>query len=297
MLKILLKREHLKIMVKGISVFLFLLLLQPILLSANKVSVGKGSCLQEEYVTQLKNGTINWSTGFITAIGKAAPSKEEKEKPSNSIPGAAKTEANKNLIDILKNIKIAEKSVKDFVASNDNIMAQIENTISDIAVIKQRYTSDGALEIEVATSMYGGFLQLILPNEIAQIPEIQSIETNGEVHKQRGRYTGLVLDARGLKFEPVLYPLIKDEYGGEIYSSVLINREYAVQNGVCKYFCSMEKAVTNERVGKNPLVLKGLRIGEDKNSIILNKTDAEKIEKIIEHHSFFKECRVIIVLN
>jgi hypothetical protein len=50
-------------------------------------------------------------------------------------------------------------------------------------------------------------------------------------------------------------------------------------------------------VGDNPLVLKGLRMGEDKSSIILSKLDAEKIEKIIERHSFFKECRVIIVID
>jgi hypothetical protein len=261
------------------------------------VYADKASCSKNGYITKFENGSINWSTGIITAKGKAAPSKEDKNKSSSSIPGAAKTDAIVNLISILKDIKITNKSVKEFVASNDDVMAQIENTISDIAAISQHYTSDGALEIEVAASMYGSFLQLILPSAIVQIPEIQSIETNDNVQKQRGKYTGLVLDARELKFQPVLYPVIKNEYGDEIYSSVFINREYAVQYGVCKYFCSMEKAVMHKRVGNNPLVLKALRTGENKNSIILNKSDAEKIEKIIEHYSFFKECRVIVVLD
>ena len=291
MLKPILKKVHLKIIFKSISVLLFFLFFQPFFVFANETSCSEGC------VTNLENGTINWSTGCLTAKGKATPSKEEKNKSSSSIPGAANADAMRNLIAILKNIKIAHKSVKEFVASNDDIMAQIENTITDVSVIKQHYTSDGALEIEVETSMYGGFLQLILPHEIAQIPEIQSIEANDEVQKQRGKYTGLVLDVRGLKFEPLLYPVIKNEYGEEIYSEVFINREYAVQHGVCKYFCDIEKAVANKRVGKNPLVLKGLRVGEDKNAIILNKSDAEKIEKIIERHSFFKECRVAIVLD
>ncbi|MCP3898849.1 MAG: hypothetical protein GY707_03835, partial [Desulfobacteraceae bacterium] len=210
---------------------------------------------------------------------------------------AAKTDAIVNLISILKDINIAKKSVKEFVASNDDLMAQIENSITDVSVTKQHYMSDGGLEIEVATSMYGSFLQLILPHDIVQIPQIKLIETNNETQQQRGRYTGLVLDARELKFEPLLYPVIKNEQGDEIYSAVFINREYAVQYGVCQYFCSMDNAVIDKRVGKNPLVLKGLRIGDDKNSIVLNKADAEKIEKIVERHSFFKECRVIIVLN
>jgi len=286
------KLKYLKLMSKLSSVFLFLLFFNPILVFADNISCG-----EQGYITTFENGAINWSTGLITAKGKASPLKENKSKLSSSIPGAAKTDAINNLIAILKNIKISTNSVRDFVASNDNIMAQIENTISDVSPIKQHYTSDGALEIEIETSMYGSFLQFILPHEIIQIPEIKSIKTNSDIQKQRGRYTGLVLDARGFKFEPILYPVIKNEYGEEIYSAVFINREYAAQYGVCKYFCSMEKALVNERVGKNPLVLKSLRVGEDKNSIILNKSDIEKIEKLIERHSFFKECRVIIVLD
>jgi hypothetical protein len=284
--------KYINILFRGLSVFLLSLFFQPATVFSEKTS-----CPGKEYIAKLEKGTINWSTGYITAKGNASPSKGDKNKSSSSIPGAAKTDAINNFISILIDIKIAKKSVKEFVASNDDIMAQIENTISDISAIKQHYTSDGALEIEVAASIYGSFLQLILPHEIVQVPEIKSIETNSKVQQQRGRYTGLILDARGLKFEPVLYPVIKNEYGDDIYSAAFINREYAVQYGVCKYFCTMEKAAVNERVGKNPLVLKGLRIGEDKNSIILNKSDAEKIEKIIERHSFFKECRVIILLD
>ncbi len=261
------------------------------------VAAGRAGGSEGGYITGFARGTINWSTGLITAKGNASPSKEDKTRPSSSIPGAAKADAIVNLISILKKIRIAEKSVKEFVASNDTVMAQIENTISHVSAVKQRYTSDGALEIKVATSMYGSFLQFILPREIVQIPEIESIDTNSSTQKQRGKYTGFILDARGLKFEPVLYPVIKNEYGDEIYSSVYINRDYAVQYGVCKYFLSLKKALANERIGDNPLIVKGLRTGEDKNSLILNKSDSETIEKIVERHSFFKECRVIIVLD
>jgi hypothetical protein len=289
MLKPILKQVRVRILIMLAIAFLFL---QPVTLLAET-----DSCSDTGYVVKFENGIVNWSSGCITAKGKAAPQKEDKNKSSSSIPGAANTDAMKNLLSILKDIKIAQKSVKEFVASNDDIMAQIENSISDVSLVKQHYTSDGALEIEVQISMYGGFLQLILPHEIAQIPEIQSVEALDKIQTQRGKYTGLVVDARGLEFEPMLYPVIKNEYGGEIYSGVFINRDSAVQQGVCEYFCDMEKAVSNKRVGKNPLVLKGLRTGEDKTSIILNKSDAEKIEKVIERHAFFKECRVIIVLN
>ncbi len=282
-----------KILFRQLTVTFMVLFFLPTLLFAARATCSKTG----NYITRLGNGTINWSTGRISAKGTASPLKEDKSKTSSSIPGAAKTDAIVNLISILKNIKISKESVKEFVASNDNIMAQIENTMSDVSAVDQHYTSDGALEIKIATSMYGSFLQSVLPHDISRIPEIKSIETSGKIQQQRGKYTGLVLDARGLGFKPLLYPLVMNEQGDEVYSALFINREYAVQYGVCKYFCSMEKAAANKRVGNNPLILKGLRAGEGGKSIILNKPDAEKIERIIERHSFFKECRVIIVLD
>ncbi len=292
MSEIILKKVYIKILFRLVVLVFIFFFVYPNLLLA-----GKKTCFKSGYISNFKNGSINWSTGCITARGTAAPQKENKGKLSSTIPGAAKADAMKNLILILKNIKISHTIVKDYIASNDDIMAQLENSIFDAKVVKQHYTSDGALEIEVQTSMYGGFLQLILPHDIAHIPQIASIENKDTIIKQRGKFTGLVLDARGLKFKPLLYPVIKNEYGDEIYSAVFINREYAVQNGVCRYFCDFKKALKDKRVGDNPLVLKGLRMGEDKSSIILSKLDAEKIEKIIERHSFFKECRVIIVID
>lgn len=245
------------------------------------------------------NGSINWRTGDITAIGKAVP-KNEKEAGLPSVPASARADANRQIIQLLKQIKINNtQTVDHYAAGNDIILAGIEKTAEDARILKQYYTSAMAVEIRIQTSMYGGFLQLVLPEEIRQIPKINPVSTNTKVQTPiKKSYTGLILDARGLGFEPVLNPVIVSEQGNDIYSSVYISREFAVQNGVCKYACTKEEALREKRVGPNPLIFKGLRKeGKENSSIVVSMSDYHELEKATERHEFFKECRVVIIID
>ncbi len=250
-------------------------------------------------VTRFDNGKINWSNGKITATGKAAP-KENTESEIESVPGSARANANGHIIEILKQVKIYNGlTVGEYASNNDVILAGIEKTAGDALIVRQTYTSALDIEIEIETSIYGGFLQLTLPDEIRQISEI-----NPEKTEQTGKglgefpYTGLILDARGLKVAPVLYPVIVSEQGRKVYSSLFISREFAVQYGACLYLCDIEKAKGHKRTGPRPIILKGLRkSGKNDSSIMIGMKDAKKLEKLQERHQFFKECRVIIVVD
>ena len=250
-------------------------------------------------ITRFEHGTINWTTGNILAIGKA--SVEDNTKTSQkSVPGSARADANRHIIDILKQLIINNSlSVGEYASKNDVILAGIEKTARDAVIKKQYYTSALSVEIIIETNMFGGFLQLVLPEKIKQIPQI-NFEKPGEKEKSRkpgeNLYTGLIIDARKLDVEPILNPVITSEQGHEIYSSTFISREFAVQNGVCKYFCNMEEALKDDRIGSHPLVLKGLRsAGEQNRAIVISMSDYNLLEKTTERHTFLKECRLIIV--
>lgn len=247
--------------------------------------------------TQLENGVINWSTGNILAIGTASP-EDNSETSHESVPGSAKADANRQILKVLKQIKInTALSVDAYASKNDVILAGMEKTARDAKIKKQYYTSALAVEIMIETSMFGGFLQLVLPEEIRQIPSVNlenlKADTKGRVEKP---YTGLIIDARGLLVEPVLNPVIVSEQGHPAVSSAFISRDFAVQKGVCKYICSMDQALQDERIGENPLVLKGLRIEEKLNTaIVISMSDYRLLENATERHGFLRECRIIIV--
>ncbi len=259
---------------------------------ANQDQSGSHHC-----VTRFESGAVNWSTGKITAIGKASP-EDNREGSHESVPGSARADANRKIIEILKQIKINPAlTVDEYASKNDIILAGMEKTARDAIISKQYYTSALAVEIMIEISMFGGFLQLVLPEEILQIPKISPIIQHENIKVTGGNlYTGLIIDARGLSIEPVLNPVIVSEQGHDIYSFVFISREFAVQNGVCKYLCSMDQALEDKRTGRHPLVLTGLRKQEKPDAaIVISMPDYRLLEKATERHTFLKECRVIIV--
>ena len=254
----------------------------------------------------LENGYIDWTTGFVTATGHAAP-EINAEGRSVAMPGAARACATRNLIAILKQMKISvDLTVGEYASTHDTILAGIEKVAQDARVRRQLYTSALDVKVWVAATFYGGFLQLVLPDHIRQIPKINELKQGSAEPAENTPsaavgakpYTGLIVDARKLNVEPVLYPTIVSEQGREIYSSVFISREFAVQNGVCAYVSDMDLALASDRVGSNPLVVKALRKTGDKiGAIVMSMADAKTLDRATERHIFLKKCRVIVVVN
>jgi len=248
-------------------------------------------------ITRLETGTVNWTTGAITALGKAFPG-DQSQSAKESVFWSARADAVRNIIAILKQIKINnELSVSEYASTSNVILTGLEKTAREAIATKQVYTSALAVEITIEASMFGGFLQLILPEEIRQIPKINP-EINPKKVPGIGKslHSGLIIDARGIGIEPVLDPVIVSEQGHEVYSSVFISREFAVQSGVCKYVCNLDQALQDKRIGDNPLILKGLRKeGRQNATLVISMSDYLALEKATERHTFLNECKVIIV--
>ncbi|MFH1154081.1 MAG: hypothetical protein V1793_09695 [Pseudomonadota bacterium] len=259
---------------------------------------GTGECIRT-----LECGAVNWSTGQVKGYGKASPPGREETVSQDSVVGEARAQATRNLICVLKTIgMVSEQILKKNPASRDFLQAGIEKAAMDAVITEQHFTSDCAMEVTLETSIFGGFLQLVLPEEIGEISHIETITssdmTDKETSQGRVLHTGLVLDARGLDFQPGIYPVIISELGDAVYSAVFISREYAVHQGVCKYVCSMDPILSEDRVGLNPMVIKALRKGgKDDTAIVISRSDAETIEKATEFHSLMRECKVMILLD
>jgi hypothetical protein len=246
-------------------------------------------------ITQLEHGSVNWTTGNILATGKAS-ARDNTQTSHKSVPGSARADANRHIINILKQLIINNSlSVDEYASKNDVTLAGIEKTARDAVIVKQYYTSALSVEITIQTSILGGFLQMVLPEKIEQIPQIDFTKS-GENNKNQTLFTGLIIDARKLKIKPVLNPVIVSEQGHDIYSSMFMSREFAVQNGVCRYYCNMDQALKDDRIGIHPLIIKGLRnAGEQNSAIVISMSDYSLLEKTAERHIFLKECRLIIV--
>ena len=274
-----------------------------------KVGIPEGTQIVEQVGNK---GMVNWTEGTMEAIGIGAPPERYIGKPQarpNALR-AAQVDAYRNLLEVINGVRVDSTTViRDFTTESDVINTQVQGMVKGAKVIKQEYMSDGTVEVTVRMPIAGNFAAVIIPRIMekkqlqpppgapppaapAAPPPAPAPAPGGEV------FTGLVVDARGIQARPAMSPRIIDENGREIYGSMNVEREYAVQQGMSGYARDLTAAQSNTRVTNNPLSVKGLKTeGAGRSDIVIAKADAEKILAAGDNLSFLKKCRVMIVLD
>ena len=111
-------------------------------------------------------------------------------------------------------------------------------------------------------------------------------------------YTGLVVDARGLRVQPALVPKVLDEQGVELYQGGYVSHEKVAQTGVALYARDLTSAQTHSRVGKNPMTVKGFKVNPGNPSdIILSPDGTKRVAPFTRKGTFLEECKVMIVID
>ena len=284
-----------------------------------------------DLVEILERGRINWTKGAIEATGVMLPEKQIFGNLSyndkfvrialndayrnllEKVITIALRAGYKNLRNVIKSVRIdADTLVQDLAIDNDFIMAEIESMIKSAQLVEKEYLSDGTVKITLQMSLYGGFSQLVLPHDIKILESIKILKKNTDkvasaplshdiqtdLNGGEKTYTGVIVDARGLKANPALAPIIQDENGENVFGPPVISREFAVQHGISGYSTTLETACRLPRVAGNPLTVKGLRAqGPGASVIVISNSDASKLRRSSKHLEFLKQCRVVIVMD
>ncbi|MDH3803038.1 MAG: hypothetical protein OEU80_13255 [Deltaproteobacteria bacterium] len=261
--------------------------------------VGAMVWAQGEVVQQFDQGSINWSTGKVVAVGIGAPPAQAANMAQARAMArrAAITVARRNLLEISQGVQVDSMTlVKDFTVKSDIIRTSVQGVVRNAQVIDTAYMSDGSVEVTMVMSLGGEFANVILPpppvgTEFPMPPPGTEMPTSQV-------YTGMVIDARGLGARPAMAPKIVDESGKEIYGSAMVNREFAVQQGMVGYAKDLSAAQGNNRVTDRPVTIKALRTsGAAKCDVVISDSDAAKLTSAAENLSFLQKCRVMVVLD
>ncbi|MBW2392066.1 MAG: LPP20 family lipoprotein [Deltaproteobacteria bacterium] len=261
--------------------------------------VGAMVWAQGEVVQQFDQGSINWSTGKVVAVGIGAPP----SKPANMAQAramarrAAITVARRNLLEISQGVQVDSMTlVKDFTVRSDIIRTSVQGVVRNAQVIDTAYMSDGSVEVTMVMSLGGEFANVILPPP--PVGTVFPLPPPGTEMPASQVYTGMVIDARGLGARPAMAPKIVDESGKEIYGSAMVNREFAVQQGMVGYAKDLSAAQGNNRVTDRPVTIKALRTsGAARVDVVISDSDAAKLTSAAENLSFLQKCRVMVVLD
>ena len=114
-------------------------------------------------------------------------------------------------------------------------------------------------------------------------------------------YTGVIIDATGLKADVVLYPeiLTIDEEGTKqpVYTLLIADPVLCEKIGLVQYTDTFEEAMQAARIGANPYVVKVKEVVGTalKGNFIIALEDARKIREANKISNFLTQCRVAIV--
>ena len=289
-----------------VSFFLLaVLLLSPALLFGNEPL---------ELVESRDRGRINWTRGTMQASGIGRPPEKYYDTPHVSPIAlrAAQVDAVRNLLKVAQTVRIdATVTVDDVIVASDVIMSKVEGMVDNARLVKREYLSDGTVKVVIEMLFYGGFAQLVLPQDIKHVELIKplapaspaagptsSVSSGIDSIPPSEIFTGLVVDARGLAITPAMVPKILDENNQAVYGSAFVSREYVVQQGMAEYIRDLPAALISDRVADHPLTVKGLRTGGTiPTDIVISNSDAAKLRSVSDHIGFLKKCRVIIVVD
>lgn len=117
------------------------------------------------------SGLVNWTTNEVIATGIGAPP----TAPMNPAQARAMTEraayvvALRNLLETVKGIQVdSETVVENYIVKSDVIKTRVQGIVNSARVINTRYLSDGSVEVQVAMSLKGAFMDTLVPERFGR---------------------------------------------------------------------------------------------------------------------------------
>ena len=272
-----------------------------------------------------ETASVDWSRQVIFTSGSSAslPPDSDASQRIAAIE-RAKAAAVENLFKAIKELSLDSSSkVKQALENKSLSMGYLNQVVRKYTIIDTRSMSDMSVEIDVELPLVSNLLPLLFPKDTTDrqlkisdkplcptclqlwpegktVPrDIKLIVPSEGLTTSKGTpFTGLIIDVRGLNFNPALSPMIVNSANEEIYGLSYVDREVASRLGIVNYQDDLRQALENERVGKDPLVVRGVQVtGPLSSNIIISANDAILIHAAAKTRNFLKKCKVIILIG
>jgi hypothetical protein len=188
----------------------------------------------------------------------------------------------------IKEVRVKDEECEKLVEKLRGRIVELENLIQElkreIAKLKEEKKEVVIVEPEKSEEKEEVKVQIFPEKEISKTSEVENVE----------KYTGLIIDATGLGAKPCMSPKILSETGEEIYGTLSVPPDIAIEAGVVSYAKTISDAKKLTRVGTNPFIVKANRVeGSFKANLVISKEDAEKVKRL---KNVLNNSKVAIVL-
>lgn len=230
-------------------------------------------------VTDDRGNPVDYETGDIISISEAG----------NLAYKRAREGALVSLMETVKQIRIDSNSTfEDLLGRDESVRQKMADFLNRKVLSRELYIdylTRGA-SIELRTGDLITVLNYDFPEREFPLRSDIDIST---------RYTSLIIDARGLKIEPMLLPVIYNENGLEIYSKDYIEPSYAVKYNAVSYVYNEKDAIGHRKAGDKPYFCVALKSIDG--SPVIADDDSKKVFSDRKNLDSLRKCRVIFIID
>ena len=162
----------------------------------------------------------------------------------------------------------------------------MQGIVSGCKTVDTRYFSDYGVDVVLKCSLDGGLAMVL-----AQPDGHKPFQTAGD-----RKFSGLIVDAVGLKAKPALAPRVLEADGSPFYTQEVVKPAFLRKHGPAAYFRSVDGAKkAQSRIGANPMVVRATAVGESMSDVRIKAEDVERLKA--ENLWFLLEGRVAIATD
>jgi Uncharacterized protein conserved in bacteria len=251
--------------------------------------------------------------------------------------GAAKADALRNLAMTVNDVRVTSSTtVKNYVLESDVIRTEVEALLKAPRIISEKIETDGTAVVVMELPMYGknSLAAVVLPKVLreesapaavaaAPVPGFRVFKGPAEPavkiaaprpkpapaplpggepgltpESDPGPFTAVLVDCRGLGVEAVMSPKLYDTDGREIYGTVRVSHDYAIEVGIASYPRSMAEAIRSERAGSKPLIVRAVGVA-DKHRFnpVISRADGDRILAANQRDGFLERTAVVLLVD
>lgn len=283
------------------------------------------------------NADINWQNGYIIASGQGTGSKiESKAKARIKATTAAKVAAQRNLLEIIKGVRItSETTVQDAMLTQDIIRTRIDGMlrgafpvgepyveyVDDLPVVTitmkvclndnpkecaKRPTLTSVLDLDQrptpafvpTVTLLAPVPPQLAPDEPAKAPKTGNWRP--PVYDSSKPVTGLVVSLGGHYFERELLPVVITQGQPDkvtVYSVKVVKPSVVRTYGAVRYIDSVDQVKAGQMLGSNPMIVTAEAVTKD-NMIMLRSADAKLIRETLVHgNNYLEEAKFMILVR
>jgi hypothetical protein len=246
---------------------------------------------------------VDWKKGVVTAFGESEIHFDGQGTPIDP-EIMEKSTLNRARLDSYR--KAREKALQGLSKSLKTIRVDAEKTLR--VLIKDEVDTQERLFdiIEKKARVYeypldfhrsGCRAELKIGDIISAIPyrypsnEFPSMDDN----PIPTRYTGLIIDARGLGIKPMIFPSVYNENGLEIYGRQYIDVRTAAYRGTVAYVSDEKEAMKNKKAGDRPFYTAAIR--ELNGCPVISYKAMKRMYSHRDNLESLKKCNVVIIVD